>query len=72
MEINKSCLIINKGIQKKHWGHRYKYYACGQDGQQSVFHFLPRFKGDGLDLWPNLSKRDPNINEIWAKLKMIN
>jgi len=49
-------------------------HASGQDGQQSVphfhFHLFPRFKDDGLDTWPNLAKKDFNVEEIWQELKI--
>ncbi len=50
------------------------FHASGQDGQQSVPHFhlhlFPRFKDDGLDTWPQLTKKEYNAEEIWNKLKM--
>jgi len=49
-------------------------HASGQDDQQSVphfhFHLFPRFKDDGLDTWPNLAKKDFNVEEIWQELKI--
>ena len=48
-------------------------HASGKDSQQSVphfhFHLFPRFKDDGLDMWPHLAKKDFNVDEIWQKLK---
>ncbi|HOM33229.1 MAG TPA: HIT family protein [Candidatus Paceibacterota bacterium] len=49
-------------------------HASGKDSQQSVphfhFHLFPRFKDDGLDTWPNLTKKEFDAEEIWQKLKM--
>jgi histidine triad (HIT) family protein len=50
-------------------------HASGESAQQSVFHFhlhlLPRFKDDGIDAWPRLSKividRDAILQQLYVK-----
>ncbi|MFH1207859.1 MAG: HIT family protein [Patescibacteria group bacterium] len=50
-------------------------HASGKDGQQSVphfhFHLFPRFKGDGLDTWPNLAKIEVDIEKLYNKLRAV-
>lgn len=49
--------------------------ASGQDAEQTVFHFhihiLPRFKNDGLMVFPNLKKNEKSLEQIQEKLKLI-
>lgn len=47
-------------------------HASGQDAQQSVFHFhihlVPRYKDDGLDIWPKSDYKELNLDEIKNKI----
>jgi len=49
-------------------------HASGKDGEQSGFHFhfhfLPRFKEDGLKTWPILPKINVDADELLNKLKL--
>lgn len=50
-------------------------HSSGADAEQTVFHFhihiLPRFKDDGINLWPQNEKPEFNKEEILQKLSCI-
>jgi len=47
-------------------------HASGKDAQQSVFHFhihlVPRYKNDGLNVWPKSDYKELNLDEIKNKI----
>ena len=47
-------------------------HASGKDAQQSVFHFhihlVPRYKNDGIDIWPKSDYKELNLDEIKNKI----
>jgi len=48
-------------------------HASGEVAQQSIFHFhmhlIPRYKDDGLDLWPNTGYNENNFLDVYNQLK---
>src|SRR3989338_8074327 len=47
-------------------------HASGKVAQQSCFHFhihlIPRYKGDGLDTWPETGYKEGNFLEIYKEI----
>ncbi|MFA5141702.1 MAG: HIT domain-containing protein [Candidatus Woesearchaeota archaeon] len=47
-------------------------HASGKAAQQSVPHFhihlIPRYNGDGLDLWPRTGYKETNFLKVYQKL----
>ena len=47
--------------------------ASGADAQQTVFHYhvhiVPRKKGDNINMWPENSKKDIDMDKIHNELK---
>ncbi len=50
-------------------------HASGEIAQQSVFHFhlhlIPRYKDDGLDLWPTTGYQDDNYPSTYIEMASI-
>ena len=47
-------------------------HASGKVAQQSCFHFhihlIPRYKGDGLDTWPETGYKEDNFPEVYKEI----
>jgi histidine triad (HIT) family protein len=47
-------------------------HASGKVAQQSCFHFhihlIPRYKGDGLDTWPETGYKEGNFPDIYKEI----
>jgi histidine triad (HIT) family protein len=47
------------------------FHASGKVAQQSCFHFhihlIPRYKNDGLDVWPKTGYKENNFPEVYKK-----
>ena len=47
-------------------------HASGRSAQQSCFHFhihlIPRYKDDGLDMWPRTGYKETNFPEVYKKI----
>ena len=47
-------------------------HASGKVAQQSCFHFhihlIPRYKGDGLDTWPETGYKEGNFPDVYTEI----
>ena len=74
LELAKGIKLISDSLKKKLKADGINIMnANGKSSGQSVphlhFHIMPRFKNDGLDLWPKIPKNDLDRKAIYLKLK---